>query len=148
MLTETTPAVKEILPIVDDFFGKLEAKNATDSLKQLFDIFPIEERSQKNFRSDIQVLSEKLGYPTGHEFIGFRPIGKCERYFLVYLLTHHDKMPVAWEFTFYRPVAGGKWQVNYLRYNSDEIFEFFAYPKLRFEGAVKAAEGPSRSAAE
>ncbi|MFZ2960125.1 MAG: hypothetical protein WA705_24860 [Candidatus Ozemobacteraceae bacterium] len=141
--TEPPAAVKEIIPIVDDFFGKLQGKNATDSLKLLFAIFPIEERSQKNFRSDIQLLTDRLGFPSGHEFVGFRSIGKSDRFFLVYFMTHHDKMPVAWEFTFYRPTAEGKWQINYLRYNSDEVFEFLAYPKLRFEGSLRATEQPA-----
>lgn len=135
--TEPSTAVKEILPLTDDFFGKLLAKDASGALQLLFSIFPIDERAQGNFRSDIQLLSERLGFPGAHEFIGFRQLGGSERFFLMYFLSHHDKMPVAWEFTFYRPKISNKWQVNYLRYNSDEIFEFFAYPKMHFESFLK-----------
>lgn len=135
--TEPGGAVKEILPLTDDFFGKLEGKDASSALQLLFSIFPINEAAQGNFRSDIQLLSDRLGYPGAHEFIGFRQLGASERFFLLYFLSHHDKMPVAWEFTFYRPKTSNKWQVNYLRYNSDEIFEFFAYPKIHFESFLK-----------
>ncbi|MBF0546488.1 MAG: hypothetical protein HQM08_18725 [Candidatus Riflebacteria bacterium] len=136
LLTEKTPAIGEVVALVDSFFGPLEKSNATDSLKILFDILPVGNDTQESIKQDVQILTDKLGYPSSHEFIGYKGLGNCQRYLLVYFLSYHDKMPVAWEFTFYRPKADGKWQMNLFRFNSDEIFEFFGIPKIQFESIL------------
>ncbi|MBF0407017.1 MAG: hypothetical protein HQM10_06675 [Candidatus Riflebacteria bacterium] len=139
--TDKSSTVEELVVIVDSFLNPLEKSDATGSLKILFDILPVGSETQENIKLDIQVLTEKLGFPLSHEFVGYRTLGNCQRYILIYFLSYHEKMPVAWEFTFYRPVAGGKWQMNLFRFNSDEIFEFISIPKIHFESIINSLSG-------
>lgn len=129
----TTPAVSEVLAIAEDFFGKFEKLDVQTAMKGLFAIFPLNQQAQDSFVIDVTNLKTKLGTPTGHEFIGYRPLGSTQRYFVMYFLTFHPRMPVAWEFTFYRPDAKAPWQINFIRFDADDIQEFLEFTKLQFE---------------
>ncbi len=129
----TSPAVAEILVIADDFFEKLEKTDTYSAMKRLFEIFPLKTESQEAFVSDVTNLKTKLGSPTGHEFIGYRPVGSTERYYVTYFMTFHPRMPVAWELTFYRPIPNAPWQLNFIRFDADDIPEFLQFTKLQFE---------------
>lgn len=129
----TTPAVNEALAIADDFFGKFEKLDVQTAMKQLFAIFPLKDEAQNGFIGDVTNLKTKLGTPTGHEFIGYRPVGATQRYFVMYFMTFHPRMPVAWELTFYRPDPNAPWQLNFIRFDADDIQEFLEFTKLQFE---------------
>jgi|GEM_PF-2034167 len=129
----SSPAMTEILAIADDFFERLEKTDTYSAMKRLFEIFPLKTESQEAFVSDVTNLKTKLGSPTGHEFIGFRPVGATERYFVTYFMTFHPRMPVAWELTFYRPAPNAAWQLNFIRFDADDIPEFLQFTKLQFE---------------
>ena len=131
--TTPTPQVREIQTIVNELFAPLVKKDTEGFLKKLFAVFPIGDRARLSFSEDIKTLTSKLNFPLDFEFVGYRSSGKSERFLLVYYLSIHPDMPVGWEFTFYRPVADGPWQMNFLRYHSDELFEFLHYPKMPFE---------------
>ncbi len=131
--TATTPAVSEVCAIANDFFSKFESLDVQTSMKGLFTIFPLNQQAQDAFVIDVTNLKTKLGTPTGHEFIGYRPLGSTQRYFIVYYFTFHPRMPVAWEFTFYKPDPKTPWQLNFIRFDADDIQEFLEFPKLQFE---------------
>jgi len=131
--TTTTSAVSEVCAIANDFFSKFETLDVQTSMKGLFTIFPLNQQAQDAFVIDVTNLKTKLGTPTGHEFIGYRPLGSTQRYFVVYFLTFHPRMPVAWEFTFYKPDLKAPWQLNFIRFDADDIQEFLEFTKLQFE---------------
>lgn len=128
-----TPALNEVLAIADGFFDKFEKLDVQTAMKHLFEIFPLKPDAQNAFVRDVANLKTKLGIPTGHEFIGYRPIGATQRYFVMYFMTFHPRMPVAWELTFYRPDLNGPWQLNYIRFDADDIHEFLEFTRLQFE---------------
>lgn len=131
--TTATPAVNEVLAIAENFFSKFETLDVQTAMKGLFTIFPLNQQAQDAFVIDVTNLKTKLGTPTGHEFIGYRPLGSTQRYFVVYFLTFHPRMPVAWEFTFYKPDPKAPWQLNFIRFDADDIQEFLEFTKLQFE---------------
>ncbi|HOT29114.1 MAG TPA: hypothetical protein PLU72_13095 [Candidatus Ozemobacteraceae bacterium] len=141
--TTTTPAVSEICAIAEDFFSKFETLDVQTAMKALFAIFPLNQQAQDAFVIDVTNLKTKLGTPTGHEFIGYRPFGSTQRYFVVYFLTFHPRMPVAWEFTFYKPEPNAPWQLNFIRFDADDIQEFLEFTKLQFESLRRQNSAPS-----
>lgn len=131
--TNTTPALSEVCAISEEFFSKFETLDVQTAMNGLFAIFPLNQQAQEAFVIDVTNLKTKLGTPTGHEFIGYRPLGSTQRYFVVYFLTFHPRMPVAWEFTFYKPDPKAPWQLNFIRFDADDIQEFLEFTKLQFE---------------
>lgn len=146
--TASTPAVSEVCAIAEDFFSKFETLDVQSAMKGLFTIFPLNQQAQDAFVIDVTNLKTKLGTPTGHEFVGYRPLGSTQRYFVVYYFTFHPRMPVAWEFTFYKPQPNAPWQLNFIRFDADDIQEFLEFTKLQFESlrrqnsTATAAPGP------
>lgn len=127
-----TPA-EEVKPILEEFFGKLITQDVVTASKNLFAIFPISPQAKDGFANKITTMKGKLGNLTGCEFLGYRRFGLSQRYVVVYYFTFHDLMPVLWEFSFYRPKAGGPWQLNFIRFESDDLMEFLAFPKVQYE---------------
>ncbi len=125
--------VDEVKPIIEEFFGNLTTQDVITASKNLFAIFPISPQGKEGFANKITALKGKLGNLTGFEFLGYRRIGLSLRYIVVYYFTFHDLMPILWEFSFYRPKAGGPWQLNFIRFESDDLMEFLAFPKMQFE---------------
>ncbi len=132
---ETTPnaQVREIQTVVNEIFPPLIKKDAEGFLQKLFAVFPIGEQARRSFSEDVKHLIQRMGFPLDFEFVGYRSSGQSTRFIQVYYLSIHPTMPLGWEFTFYRPIADGPWQMNFLRYHSDELYEFLNYPKLPFE---------------
>ncbi|HNV72732.1 MAG TPA: hypothetical protein PKO06_23685 [Candidatus Ozemobacteraceae bacterium] len=131
--TTPNPQVREIQTVVNEIFPLLIKKDSEGFLKKLFEVFPIGEQARISFSNDVKHLIARLQSPLDFEFVGYRMSGQSVRFIQVYYLTIHPTMPLGWEFTFYRPVADGPWQMNFLRYHSDELYEFLNYPKLAFE---------------
>ncbi|NLI75118.1 MAG: hypothetical protein GX442_01595 [Candidatus Riflebacteria bacterium] len=123
----------EVKPVLEEFFGNLTTQDVVTASKNLFAIFPISPQGKEGFANKITIMKGKLGNLTGCEFLGYRRFGLSQRYVVVYYFTFHDLMPVLWEFSFYRPKAGGPWQLNFIRFESDDLMEFLAFPKLQFE---------------
>lgn len=138
---DSTPALKEVLAIANDFFGKLETADTQTAMKRLFEIFPLKVEAQDAFISDVTNLKTKLGTPASHEFVGHRPVARTDRYFVTYFMTFHPRMPVAWELTFYRATSDGPWQLNYIRFDADDIPEFLQFTKLQFEALRSRTAG-------
>ena len=101
--TQADAKVADVVKLVEGFFAKLQTEDVTTALKPVFQIFPIREEAQNGFINDVTRMKLRLGNVSGSEFLGFRRFGRSDRYFLVYFFTFHDRMPVAWEFTFFQP---------------------------------------------
>ncbi|HOY65420.1 MAG TPA: hypothetical protein PLP29_00945 [Candidatus Ozemobacteraceae bacterium] len=141
LVHDSSPALNEVLAIANDFFDKLEKSDTQTAMKRLFEIFPLKVEAQDAFISDVTNLKTKLGTPAGHEFVGHRPVARTDRYFVTHFLTFHPRMPVAWELTFYRAASDGPWQLNYIRFDADDIPEFLQFTKLQFEALRSRATG-------
>lgn len=131
------PEMKEIIDISKNFFTTLIKKNVDKATKPLFAIFPISDKSKNKLKNDIKGMSNKVGPMLEAEYIGYRTIGKLKRYFKLYFISYHPILPIAWELTFYKPAPKGKWQLNYIRFNSDNIYEFIKYPLLKMSSMQK-----------
>jgi len=135
--------IKWPLSVIESFMSNLEKDTALAGLEKLFEVFHIGQSAKDAFAADLGNLKVKLGIPTGHSFIGFKSFGKSDHYYILYFFSYYNRMPVAWEFTFYRPVTGGAWQLNYIRFESDDIADFLSFPKLQFEAYRKLANDAS-----
>ena len=135
--TKPTPQIKELQGVITTLFAPLIKQDSETFLKKLFEIFPIGERARAGFGDDLKTLGGRLSFPAEVEFVGYRTVGNSERYFVVYYLSMHPEMPVGWELTFYQPQAGKIWQLNFLRYHSDDLYEFMQLPKMQFEALQK-----------
>ncbi len=143
--TEPDNQVKELIRIVDGLFTEFEGPREELFLKKLFQLFPLNETAQLGFMGDVVNLKQRLGTPVGHEFIGFRKVGASKMYYLLYFFTLHQVMPVAWEFTFYRPKAETPWQINFIRLQSDDIWEFLTQTTHQFEAFKNLGKGAIRN---
>ena len=128
---DVLPEMKAVIGISKKFFSGLILKNVDTATKPLFKIFPISVKSKNHLKNDIKNLESKVGPMLEAEYIGYRTIGKMKRYFNLYFITYHAVMPIVWELTFYQPMANGKWQLNFIRFNSDNPYEFLKYPQLK-----------------
>ena len=125
------PEMKEIIDVSKNFFTTIIEKSTDEATIPLFAIFPISDKSKEKLQEDIRDLKNKVGPMHEVEYIGYRTIGKLKRYFTLYFISYHVILPIAWELTFYKPTPKGKWQLNYIRFNSDNIYEFIKYPLLK-----------------
>lgn len=124
--------IKELIPILDNFFNLLAKKDAYSATKDLFKIFPISQDAKDDFVNKITFAKTKLGNITGHEFVGYKKIGLATKLYIIYWFSYHELMPILWEFTFYKP-NNDSWQLNYIRFESDDIMDFLTLPRLMFE---------------
>ncbi|RCK80490.1 MAG: hypothetical protein OZSIB_3236 [Candidatus Ozemobacter sibiricus] len=143
---ETVPfaPVDQVKPILETFFANLATQDVVSAARDLFAIFPISQEAKDSFANKITAMKGKLGNLSGSEFIGFRRFGVSQRYVIVYWFSFHDLMPVLWEFSFYRPKPDGPWQLNFIRFESDDLLEFMAFPKLQYDTLRMQLEGPPK----
>lgn len=131
------PEMKDILNISKEFFTLIVKKSVDEATQPLFKIFPISDKSKNKLTKDIKGLTTTIGPMIQAEYIGYRTIGSLKRFFTLYFISYHGIMPLAWELTFYQPIANSKWQLNFIRFNSDHMYEFLKYPMLRLNQIQK-----------
>lgn len=135
--TDKLSEMKEILNISKDFFTSLVKASVDDATQPLFKIFPISDASKNKLKKDIKGLKDTIGPMIDAEYIGYRTIGSLRRFFTLYFISYHGIMPLTWELTFYQPISNAEWQLNFIRFNSDHMYEFLKYPMLRLNQIQK-----------
>lgn len=136
--------VEQVKPIIESFFNNLASQDVVTAAKDIFAIFPISQEAKDNFANKITSMKMKLGNVIGNEFVGYRRLGASQRYIIVYWFSFHELMPVLWEFSFYRPKSDGPWQLNFIRFESDDLLEFLSFPKLQYDSFRERLENATK----
>jgi hypothetical protein len=128
------PAIfSEPRQLAESFFSAWPTVDTETAIKTLFAVFPIGDAGKAQVINDITRAKLAMGEPNGFCCVGYRAPTGSERLVWLYFLSYHHLMPLAWEFTFYRPRPEGPWQLNLIRFESDEVHDFLTLPKLVFD---------------
>lgn len=131
--TATSSETEEIRTITEGFFNKWINEDESSSFKEIFEIFPVADSAKESLAGSVARIKTTLGRINTHDFLGYRFFKNSQRYYALYYISYHELMPVGWEFTYYKSTPEGKWQLNFIRFDSDDIFDFIHFPKLQFD---------------
>ncbi len=131
--------------LVRNWFCSLVASGSEDAWRAIATAFPIGEEGHARFRERVARNFGIVGAPQSFDLVNVRSLSGTEGWVQLVYLMYNQRLPLAWEFTWYRPRPDKAWQLNLVRMESDAIYPFVSLSQLEFESISPAAPAPGGS---